>query len=95
MLHSGRHGRQVHGWLLASLLSALAMLACPAAHASRSDDLATADTLARGGQPAAAAELYESLAKRPFRAASSSRRAATSKPFPSRKAAARAIERMF
>jgi len=67
MLHSGRHGRQVHGWLLATLLSALAMLASPITLAARGDDLATADTLARSGQHAAAAELYESRAKRMFR----------------------------
>jgi len=67
MLHSGRHGRQVHGWLFAALLAALAAFAAPAASAARSDDLAAADTLARSGQHAAAAELYESLAKRLFR----------------------------
>jgi outer membrane PBP1 activator LpoA protein len=67
MLHSGRHGRQVHGWLLATLLSALAILAGPAAHAARGDDLAAADTLARSGQHEAAAELYESLARRVLR----------------------------
>jgi outer membrane PBP1 activator LpoA protein len=35
--------------------------------ASRSDDLAAADTYSRGGQHAEAAALYESLAKRAFR----------------------------
>ena len=68
MLHSRLRGRQVHGWLLAALLAALAAIPCPSALAARSDDLAAADTLARGGRHAEAAELYESLAKRPFRA---------------------------
>jgi outer membrane PBP1 activator LpoA protein len=68
MLHSCLRGRQVHGWLLAALLAASAAIACPPAFAARSDDLAAADTLARGGRHAEAAELYESLAKRPFRA---------------------------
>jgi hypothetical protein len=68
MLHSRLRGRQVHGWLLAALLAALAAIACPPAFAARGDDLAAADTLARGGRHAEAAELYESLAKRPFRA---------------------------
>jgi len=67
MLHSGLHGRQVHGWLLAALLAAAAALTCPPAVAARSDDLAAADALARGGRHAEAAELYESLAKRRFR----------------------------
>ena len=68
MLHSRLRGRQVHGWLLAAILAALAAIACPPALAARGDDLAAADTLARGGRHAEAAELYESLAKRPFRA---------------------------
>jgi outer membrane PBP1 activator LpoA protein len=68
MLHSRLRGRQVHGWLLAALLAALAAIACPPALAARGDDLAAADTLARSGRHAEAAELYESLAKRPFRA---------------------------
>jgi hypothetical protein len=67
MLHSGLHGRQVHRWLLAALLAAAAALTCPPAVAARSDDLAAADALARGGRHAEAAELYESLAKRRFR----------------------------
>jgi hypothetical protein len=50
------------------LLAALAAIACPPALAARGDDLAAADTLARSGRHAEAAELYESLAKRPFRA---------------------------
>jgi len=50
------------------MLAALAAVACPPAYAARGDDLATADTLARSGRHAEAAELYESLAKRPFRA---------------------------
>lgn len=68
MLHSRLRGRQVHGWLLAALLAALAAIACPPALAARGDDLAAADTLARSGRHAEAAEVYESLAKRPFRA---------------------------
>jgi outer membrane PBP1 activator LpoA protein len=68
MLHSRLRGRQVHGWLLAALLAALAAIACPTAFAARGDDLAAADTLARSGRHAEAAELYESRAKRPFRA---------------------------
>jgi outer membrane PBP1 activator LpoA protein len=68
MLHSSLRGRQVHGWLLAALLAAWAAIACPPAFAARGDDLATADTLARSSRHAEAAELYESLAKRPFRA---------------------------
>ena len=69
MLHSGLRGRQVQRWRLAALLAAaLIAIVVPAAHAARGDDLATADTLARSGQHAESAELYESLAKRPFRA---------------------------
>jgi len=69
MLHWGLRGRQVQRWRLAALLAAaLLAIAVPAAHAARGDDLATADTLVRSGQHAEAAELYESLAKRPFRA---------------------------
>jgi uncharacterized protein len=68
MLHSRLRGRQVRGWLLATLVAtALAALCAAPAHASRSDDLARADGLARAGQHAEAASLYESLAKRPFR----------------------------
>jgi outer membrane PBP1 activator LpoA protein len=68
MLHSRLRGRQVHGWLLVAMLAALAAIACPPAFAARGDDLAAADTLARNGRHAEAAELFESLAKRPFRA---------------------------
>jgi outer membrane PBP1 activator LpoA protein len=50
------------------MLAALAAIACPPAFAARGDDLAAADTLARNGRHAEAAELFESLAKRPFRA---------------------------
>ena len=68
MLHSGLRGRQVQGWLLAALLVAgLALLAPVPAGASRSDDLAAADALARAGQHAESAALYEARAKRPFR----------------------------
>jgi len=54
---------------MSTLLMALAVLALapPSAHAARSDDLAAADQLARSGQHAAAAEMYESRAKRVFR----------------------------
>ena len=69
MLHARLSGRQVQRWLLAALLgAALACLPATPAGAARSDDLATADTLARSGQSAEAAAMYESLAKRPFRA---------------------------
>jgi outer membrane PBP1 activator LpoA protein len=50
------------------MLAALAAIACPPAFAARGDDLAAADALARNGRHAEAAELFESLAKRPFRA---------------------------
>jgi len=54
--------------MIALLLAVVAAGMQPdAAHAARSDDLATADQLARSGQHAAAAELYESRAKRLFR----------------------------
>lgn len=69
MLHSSLRGRQVQGWLLAALLAAaLTTGPSPPASAARSGDLAQADKLALGGQHAEAAGLYESLAKRPFRA---------------------------
>ncbi len=68
MLHARPSGRQVQGCMLAVLLgAALALLPANPAAAARSGDLATADTLARGGQHAEAAAMYESLAKRPFR----------------------------
>jgi len=67
MLHAHLCGRQVHGWLLAALLGVAAACLAPApADASRKDDLATADQLARSGQSAQAAAIYESLAKRAF-----------------------------
>jgi outer membrane PBP1 activator LpoA protein len=67
MLHARHCGRQVHGWLLAGLLGvAVACLAPSPAEAGRKDDLATADQLARSGQNAAAAAIYESLARRAF-----------------------------
>lgn len=50
------------------LFAALVALPVAPTLASRSDDLASADSLARGGRHAESAELYESLAKRPFRA---------------------------
>ena len=67
MLHVRLCGRQVHGWLLAALLVAAAtsLLATPA-DASRKDDLAVADQLARSGQSAEAAARYETLARRAF-----------------------------
>jgi hypothetical protein len=53
--------------LLAALLGIAASCLAPApADASRKDDLATADQLARSGQSAEAAALYESLARRAF-----------------------------
>jgi outer membrane PBP1 activator LpoA protein len=68
MLHARRCGRQVHGWLLAALLAAAAGAFLPApAHGARAEDVATADALALSGRHAEAAQLYESLAKRPFR----------------------------
>jgi hypothetical protein len=67
MLHVRLCGRQVHGWLLAALLGvAAASLAPTPASASRKDDLAAADQLARDGQSAEAATRYEALAKRAF-----------------------------
>jgi hypothetical protein len=67
MLHVRLCGRQVHGWLLAALLGIAAACLAPApADASRKDNLAAADQLARSGQSAEAAALYESLAKRAF-----------------------------
>ncbi len=67
MLHVRLCGRQVHGWLLAALLGvAAASLAPTPAAASRKDDLAAADQLARSGQSAEAATRYEALAKRAF-----------------------------
>jgi hypothetical protein len=69
MLHARLYGRQVQGWLLATLLgAALAALPVVPACAARSDDLTAADGLARSGQHAEAAAMYESLAKRPLRA---------------------------
>ena len=67
MLHVRLCGRQVHGWLLAALLgmTGACLVAEPAA-ASRKDDLATAEQLARSGQSAEAAARYEALAKRAF-----------------------------
>jgi outer membrane PBP1 activator LpoA protein len=53
--------------LLAALLGVAAACLAPApADASRKDDLATADQLARSGQSAEAAARYEALAKRAF-----------------------------
>jgi len=67
MLHVRLCGRQVHGWLLAALLGAAAASLVPTpADASRRDDLAAADQLARSGQSAEAAARYENLAKRAF-----------------------------
>lgn len=68
MLHARLSGRQVQGCMLAMLLgAALVLLPASPATAARADDIATADTLARGGQHAEAAAMYESLAKRPLR----------------------------
>jgi len=68
MLHVHLCGRQVRGRLAAALLGAmLALTPAVDAQASRADDLASADALARSGQHAEAAELYESAAKRLFR----------------------------
>jgi len=68
MLHVRLGGRQVRAWLAAALLgAALATLVPGVAGASRSDDLVAADTLARSGQHAEAAAMYEALAKRTFR----------------------------
>jgi len=54
--------------MLAAVLAVGTAALVPAgAQAARSDNLATADQLARSGQHAQAAELYESLAKRTFR----------------------------
>jgi len=68
MLHVWLAGRQVRGCLRGALLALALALALPHdALAARSDDLAAADALSRGGQHAEAAEAYESLAKRAFR----------------------------
>lgn len=67
MLHARLRGRQVRASLLAALLlAAAALLAAPPASAARSEDLAAADRLSRGGQHAEAGELYEMLADRRF-----------------------------
>jgi outer membrane PBP1 activator LpoA protein len=68
MLHVRLCSRQVRAWLATALLVAGLVAFLPGdAVASRSDDLAAADTFARSGQHAEAAALYESLAKRTFR----------------------------
>jgi outer membrane PBP1 activator LpoA protein len=68
MLHARLRGRQVRAWLVAALLVAgLVALIADNALAARPDDLATADSFSRSGRHAESAELYESLAKRPFR----------------------------
>ena len=68
MLHARLRGRQVRAWLVAALLVAGSVaLVADHALAARPDDLATADSFSRSGRHAESAELYESLAKRPFR----------------------------
>jgi hypothetical protein len=68
MLHVRLRGRQVPGWLLATLVIAL-LAATPMtqARAERADDLAAAESLASEGRHAEAAAAYESLGKRRFR----------------------------
>jgi outer membrane PBP1 activator LpoA protein len=68
MLHVPLRGRQVPGWLLATLVIAL-LAATPItpARAARADDLAAAGALASEGRHAEAAAAYESLGKRRFR----------------------------
>jgi hypothetical protein len=66
MLHARLRGRQVHAaWPTLLLGIALACAAAPAL-AERTGSLAGADQLARGGDHAAAATMYESLARRAF-----------------------------
>jgi uncharacterized protein len=68
MLHARLCGRQVRACLAVALLVAGVFAFLPGeAVASRSDDLAAADTFSLSGQHAEAAALYESLAKRAFR----------------------------
>jgi hypothetical protein len=68
MLHVCLGGRQVRECLRTALLGLTLAVAMPGiAAASRSDDLAAADSLSRTGQHAEAAAAYESLAKRTFR----------------------------
>jgi outer membrane PBP1 activator LpoA protein len=68
MLHVCLGGRQVRECLRTALLALVLAVTVPGiAGASRSDDLAAADALSRGGQHAEAAAAYESLAKRTFR----------------------------
>ncbi len=68
MLHARFRGRQVRACLAVAMLCAT-LVAAPQddAIASRRDDLAEADMLARSGEHAQAAEMYESLSKRIFR----------------------------
>jgi outer membrane PBP1 activator LpoA protein len=68
MLHVRFRGRQVRACLAAALLCAtLTTMPHDDALASRRDDLATAAELARSGDHAQAAQMYESLSKRLFR----------------------------
>jgi hypothetical protein len=65
MLHASLQGRQVRALLAAAVITALVGLApAPAARADSAADAAQAEQLARGGQHAAAARLYEQSAKR-------------------------------
>jgi outer membrane PBP1 activator LpoA protein len=68
MLHVRPRCRQVLALtvLAAALFGAPAQAQISTAHASRSDDIAAAESLARGGEHAQAARLFESAAKRLF-----------------------------
>ena len=68
MLHVRLRGRQVPGWLLATLaIALLAATPITPARAARADDLAAAESLVSEGRHAEAAAAYESLGKRRFR----------------------------
>jgi hypothetical protein len=68
MLHVRLDRRQVTAFLLAAIVAlGLASVVTAPALADRVSDLEKAESLSRAGQHAQAAELYEDLAKRPFR----------------------------
>jgi outer membrane PBP1 activator LpoA protein len=67
MLHVTLRGRQVRSWLSAlCLVAVVSAMPLDAAHAARPADPAQAEALARSGQHAEAAQLYEQAARRGF-----------------------------